>query len=584
MCGIAGISLSKGNQILQKRFRKMRELLKHRGPDGDGIFENKNISLIHTRLSIIDIKNGAQPIKSKNNVLVANGEIYNDLEIRKKYTKFKFSTKSDSESILALYENEGVRGFEKLRGMYSFALYDKNLDQLIISRDEFGIKPIYFSTMIEGFFFSSELNALKMIIPEKKLIDEKKVIEHLKFQYCSGNRTIYKGINRLRPGESLIIKKGKIIRSIFKKLTPKKNIICTEKYVQKKILDTVSSHLRSDVPYCLFFSGGIDSMLLLYSIKALGIKNIKAYTINFVENKKKKSFNLENICKENNIELHSESFSEEDFWNNIFFAAENIDEPLADYAILPTFKLAKRASKEFKIAITGEGGDELFAGYGRYKKTKRLLFSKKINKGLFSSSSFFKDYSNLKLAHHDKQNYFDFDNLSSIQNSQIFDYKNWLPNNLLVKLDRCLMTYGMEGRTPFIDKDLFNSLFHVSDNDKVRNGFGKYYIRNLLSKKISNYNAFAPKQGFTVPIYEWIPKKINLIEKHLLKLKFLSPFFSREQLLFLCKNIKKNKKIVKSIWHIIFFSSWYLIHVEGFKNKGNYFEVMKKVNGRYGKG
>ena len=137
----------------------------------------------------------------------------------------------------------------------------------------------------------------------------------------------------------------------------------------------------------------------------------------------------------------------------------------------------------------------------------------------------------------------------------------------------------MEGRTPFIDKDLFNSLFYMNDNDKVRNGFGKYYIRNLLSNKIINYDAFAPKQGFTVPIYEWIPKKINLIEKYLLKLKFLSPFFSREQLSYLCQNIKKNKKIVKSIWHIIFFSSWYLIHVEGLKNRGNYFEVMKKVNG-----
>jgi asparagine synthase (glutamine-hydrolysing) len=463
--------------------------------------------------------------------------------------------------------------------MYSFALYDKNLDQLIISRDEFGIKPIYFSTMMEGFFFSSELNALKMIIPEKKKIDDKKVIEHLKFQYCSGNRTIFKGINRLRPGESLIIKNGKIIRSIFKKLLPKKNIICTEKFIKTKILDSVSSHLRSDVPYCLFFSGGIDSMLLLYSIKALGIKNTKAYTINFVENKQKQSLNLENICKENNIKLHIENFSEDDFWNSIFFAAENIDEPLADYAILPTFKLAKEASKEFKVAITGEGGDELFGGYGRYKKAKRILFSKTINKGLFSSNKLFINYSNFKPEHYDKQKYFDFDNLTKIQSSQIFDYKNWLPNNLLVKLDRCLMTYGMEGRTPFIDKDLFNSLFYMNDNDKVRNGFGKYYIRNLLSNKIINYDAFAPKQGFTVPIYEWIPKKINLIEKYLLKLKFLSPFFSREQLSYLCQNIKKNKKIVKSIWHIIFFSSWYLIHVEGLKNRGNYFEVMKKVNG-----
>ena len=575
MCGIAGLSLVTKNKSLVKRFLNIKKSLFHRGPDGSGFYKKKNISLIHTRLSIVDLKQGYQPIKNKNLILIANGEIYNDLQIRKKYSNYKFITNSDSESILAVYKTKGIDGFKDLRGMYAFAIYDEEKDEIIISRDEFGIKPLYFALFKHGLIFCSELNSLRNAMPFKSSLNNQKVVEQLQFQYCTGNKTIYKGLNRLRPGETLIIQNGKIKESRFRKLEVKRNVSINESFFKRKIIETVKTHLRSDVPYCLFLSGGIDSMLLLYCIMELKLKNITAFTMN-VSTKQDHSF--KQICLDNNIKLKELSFSENDFWDLIFLAAEKIDEPVADYAILPTLKLSKKASKEFKVVLTGEGGDELFGGYGRYKKVQRFLFKGRDLKETFNSGTFFKKLQKKNNDFKNKTQYFDFKNTTKLQQKQLFDYKNWLPNDLLIKLDRCLMAFSLEGRTPFIDKNMFSNFFFVDDNLKIKSGFGKFYVRQFLKRNLKKYNSFSPKKGFTIPINEWIPKKIDLIKKNLLKLDFLFLFFTEKEIIFLCDEVKNDKKLSKSIWHIIFFSSWYLIHIEGIKERGNYFEVLKKVN------
>jgi asparagine synthase (glutamine-hydrolysing) len=575
MCGIAGLSLVTTNKSLIKRFLNIKKSLFHRGPDGSGFYKKKNTSLIHTRLSIVDLKQGYQPMKNKNLILVANGEIYNDLQIRKKYSNYKFITKSDSESILAVYKTKGIDGFKELRGMYAFAIYDEEKDEIIISRDEFGIKPLYFALFNQGLIFCSELNSLRNAMPFKSSLNNQKVVEQLQYQYCTGNKTIFKGLNRLRPGETLIIQNGKIKESRFRKLDVKRNVSIDESFFKRKIIEAVKTHLRSDVPYCLFLSGGIDSMLLLYCIMELKLKNITAFTMNVCT---KQDHSFKQICLDNNIKLKELSFSENDFWDLIFLAAEKIDEPVADYAILPTLKLSKKASKEFKVVLTGEGGDELFGGYGRYKKVQRFLFKGRDLKETFNSGTFFKK---LQIKNNDFKNktqYFDFKNITKLQQKQLFDYKNWLPNDLLIKLDRCLMAFSLEGRTPFIDKSMFSNFFFVDDNLKIKSGFGKFYVRHFLKRNLKRYNSFSPKKGFTIPINEWIPKKIDLIKKNLLKLDFLFLFFTEKEIIFLCDKVKNDKKLSKSIWHIIFFSSWYLVHIEGIKERGNYFEVLKKVN------
>ena len=229
--------------------------------------------------------------------------------------------------------------------------------------------------------------------------------------------------------------------------------------------------MRSDVPYCLFYSGGIDSTLIMYFMNILNLnKKICAYSVNFEINQTNYNNSIKNIADQFNIEFNSINFTEEDFWNLLPFAAKNIDEPIADYAILPTFKMASEASKNFKVALSGEGGDELFAGYGRYKSLKTPY------KGAFSKLNFLSQKNwdfNLKTSTPFKLE------LSQLQNFQYFDYLNWLPNNLLVKLDRCLMTFGMEGRTPLIDQELFSKFFYIEDRLKQKKGFGKYLIRNF---------------------------------------------------------------------------------------------------------
>ena len=580
MCGIAGFSYIKPDKKISKRFFNSERYLSHRGPENTGFFKNPHLDLIHTRLSIVDIKGGNQPIQNKRYVLVANGEIYNDPEIRKKNRTYKFVTNSDSESILALYERNGIDGLKLLRGMYAFIIYDKKLDEVIIGRDEFGIKPLYFSLMKNGIAFCSETKpivSLKKSIPN---INVWKLFEYMQLQYSSGTETLYEGIQRVAPGQILVIKRGKIIKSFLSSFTQKKKSINDAELIaslDKSLRESVSSHLRSDVPYCIFFSGGIDSMLLLHYVHQLKKENVTAYSISFDEDTSK---SLEKITQTYNVDLVKVKFSEDDFWNWIFLAAEKIDEPVADYAILPTLKLASIASKKYKVALTGEGGDELFGGYGRYKKSQRVLFGKKdyLPKGAFNDVLGSKKFQNWEYELKNLNSFFLKNKVTRLQSFQLFDYYNWLPNNLLVKLDRCLMTFSMEGRTPFIDKKLFNKLFYISDKEKIYNGVSKFYIRKFLNSNIQNYNFFEKKKGFTVPIHEWIPKKINFLRELLLKQDFLKEYFSKDELVKICNATRINKKFVKPLWHIIFFTSWYLVNIKGIKKRGNFFDILADCN------
>ena len=575
MCGIAAFSYCRANQSLSKKFFDIEKFISHRGPENTGSFVNSHLNLLHTRLSIVDIKGGNQPIENSKYVLIVNGEIYNDLEIRKKNKSYKYSTLSDSESILALYDKKGLNAFKDLRGMYAFVLYDKKLDEVIIGRDEFGIKPLYFSKFKEGILFCSEIKPIKNFMNSDCGLNIPKLSEFMQLQYSTGTGTIYKNIHRVEPGQILVIKRGEIKKSILNsfKHETKKKVNITDSFIEKSLSDSISSHLRSDVPYCLFFSGGIDSMLLLYYLHKFKKDNIAAFSV-FFDNDSTDS--IDKITKKYNIDLVKEKFTENDFWEWIFFAAQKIDEPIADYAILPTFKLAAKASKNFKVAITGEGGDELFGGYGRYKKTQRMFFKKSdyLPKGAFDKVLKNKKFINWEYELKNINSFLSDNKFSLLQKFQLFDYYNWLPNNLLVKLDRCLMTYGMEGRTPFIDKKLFNDLFQASDHKKISKGYAKYYIRKFLQSRIPELNFFNKKTGFSVPIYDWIPKKINHLEELLLKQKFLQKYFSKDELKYICQATRLNSKFSKPLWHIIFFTSWYLVNIIGLKKQGDFFDIL----------
>ena len=576
MCGIVGLVTRNKNSENTEALKSASKFIDHRGPDQSALFENKNIVFIHKRLSIVDLKRGNQPIINGNFVLIANGEIYNDLLIRKECKKFNYTTGSDCESILAVYSTYGLEGFKKLRGMFAFAIYDLKNNNLILGRDPFGIKPLYFYSGHENLIFSSEPQVLIKSKLVKKDLNKKKFKELLQIQFSSANDTIFKKISRLRPGEILISKYSKIVESSIystNKLTNGCNI-SDEKKLENVLTDSVTVHQRSDVPYGLFFSGGIDSTLILYLMSISSSKSVDCFTILFPgdeEKKKKVSF----LAKKFNSKVKFVEFDSKDFWSYLPKTIEFLDDPIADYATVPTFRLAEVASKNVKVVLTGEGGDEMFGGYGRYRSELRTVMRKIfLQKGTFDKfgnpNDFFNGWNfDLSFCRESINNL----DLSKIQKSQLFDFNEWLPNNLLIKLDRCLMAHSLEGRTPLIDIEVFKNFFNIDDNEKINKGNGKLILKKFLKKKISTYNPFEKKQGFTVPIGDWIPNKSRELFEVLSRSKILNEFFRSSDIKKLCSNCN-NKKNASMLWRLLFFSIWYLIHIENVKVEGNAFEML----------
>ena len=582
MCGIMGLFSPSINNNKKKNLIKACKLLSHRGPDDEGIYSNKKIILLHKRLSIIDLKTGKQPIENEDFVLIANGEIYNDLDIRRQIPNFSYKTGSDCESILAVYSKYGLIGFNKLRGMYAFAIYDKKRKKIILGRDPFGIKPLYYFHKNKELIFSSEIKALIAAGNLEIKFKKKKIIELLQIQYNSGMNTLFSKIFRIRPGEikvfnseintekSIIFDKSKIFKN-------KKKI---SSHKLGKILEkSVELHQRSDVPFGLFFSGGIDSTIILYLMSKISKKKIISYSILFdtpnqFEEKKK----LEKIAKECNSKINFVNFSEEDFWNILPKVLKYNDDPILDYAIVPTFRLAQAAKKDVKVILSGEGADEIFAGYGRHRKIKRVFFKK--HNYPYGELDKFKTFQKRFSGWNFELNFSRFSNvntnLSLLQKLQLFDCNEWLPNNLLIKLDRCLMAHGLEGRTPFIDIDVFKNFFGISDQFKIKNGLGKYVLRMFLKENLPFYDFSEKKTGFTVPIISWLPKRIEEISEYLPNNKLLKKIFKKEDIQKICLKCRTNRNLISVVWRLLCLSVWYEVHFDKGLAKLDTFNILKR--------
>lgn len=582
MCGIMGLFSPSINNNKKKNLIKACKLLSHRGPDDEGIYSNKKIILLHKRLSIIDLKTGKQPIENEDFVLIANGEIYNDLDIRRQIPNFSYKTGSDCESILAVYSKYGLIGFNKLRGMYAFAIYDKKRKKIILGRDPFGIKPLYYFHKNKELIFSSEIKALIAAGNLEIKFKKKKIIELLQIQYNSGMNTLFSKIFRIRPGEikvfnseintekSIIFDKSKIFKN-------KKKI---SSHKLGKILEkSVELHQRSDVPFGLFFSGGIDSTIILYLMSKISKKKIISYSILFdtpnqFEEKKK----LEKIAKECNSKINFVNFSEEDFWNILPKVLKYNDDPILDYAIVPTFRLAQAAKKDVKVILSGEGADEIFAGYGRHRKIKRVFFKK--HNYPYGELDKFKTFQKRFSGWNFELNFSRFSNvntnLSLLQKLQLFDCNEWLPNNLLIKLDRCLMAHGLEGRTPFIDIDVFKNFFGISDQFKIKNDLGKYVLRMFLKENLPFYDFSEKKTGFTVPIISWLPKKIEEISEYLPNNKLLKKIFKKEDIQKICLKCRTNRNLISVVWRLLCLSVWYEVHFDKGLAKLDTFNILKR--------
>ncbi|MEK9672762.1 MAG: asparagine synthase (glutamine-hydrolyzing) [Rhodospirillaceae bacterium] len=588
MCGIAGIMTRDGSPPEGAVLDRFAQALVHRGPDGTGRHASGAVGMVQTRLAIIDLQTGDQPFIAEGPgggkaALVANGEIYNYVEIRLDMGRAPYQTKSDCEAPLQLYLREGLAFTERLRGMYAIAIHDMKQNRLVLARDPIGIKPLYYIQTGKYFAFASEPQALIRAGLIEPRVDARARDEVFQVQFSSGRRTPFTGIERVLPGETLVIEGGRVIghnRRHVLDLGPPYRLGKTEALEQFDgvLDDVVGVHQRSDVPYGMFFSGGIDSTALLAMMARLNEQPVKAFTAGFsgtgVHDERALARDLAGWVGAEHIDVE---FGADDFWRLLPEIAAVMDDPAADYAVLPTYKLAATARDHgLKVILSGEGGDEVFAGYGRYRRAVRpRLFGGRAmrEQGMMQGLGLLRDTSaqwreGIEAARAATAN----PKWSALQWVQAEDMTDWLPNDLLAKLDRCLMAHGVEGRVPFLDDRLAAFGFGLADNLKIKRGRGKWLVRAWLDKVLPQCRPFARKRGFTVPVGEWIAADGRRLGPLVAAQAGVAEACHPDRVTALFRD--PGKRAGQAAWTLLFYACWHQQHIVGAKAEGSVMDVL----------
>lgn len=587
MCGIAGLMSGNGAVPDDAALNAMKAALVHRGPDGAGTYVSGDTGLVHTRLAVIDLDGGDQPLfldaKGGRLALVGNGEIYNYLELRADLGERHFATRSDCEPPLHLYARHGTGFADHLRGMYALALHDPVAGRLILSRDPFGIKPLYYAETEKGFAFSSEIRPFVVAGLVRPLVNEYAAGEVLQLQFTTGYETPYQGVFRVQPGETLVVEGGRVVERRFRAALPEQaprmeNTTEALSSLDTVLNDSVGVHQRSDVPYGMFLSGGVDSSVLLAMMHRLNAQPVQAFTVGFPGARvADERDHARIVAKAAGADHHEVEFTEHDFWTLTPKVAQALDDPVADYAILPTYKLAGAVRDAgLKVVLSGEGGDELFGGYGRYRRAMRPWFfggRAMRSKGIFEGMGVLRDgtsrwrdgirASEARMARRA---------LSRLQRLQAVDIDTWLPNDLLTKVDRCLMAHGVEGRVPFLDPAVADVAFRLPDRLKLRKGLGKWLLRRWLETGLPAAEPFARKKGFTVPVGEWISARAKSLGPLVAAQPGVAALAHPEAAARLF--IETEPDNGKAAWTLLAYALWHHIHVLGAPVAGDISETL----------
>lgn len=586
MCGIAGLMTTTGREPAREPLDAMLAALGHRGPDGEGKHLAGPVAMGQTRLAIIDLKTGDQPLyEPAGAALVGNGEIYNYIELRQELVRVRFATGSDCEPPLHLYRRMGLDFVDRLRGMYALAIHDPAEGRLVLTRDPFGIKPLYYVETPEMFAFASEPRALIRAGLAGLDIDADAQRQLLQLQYSCGAQTPYRAIKRVLPGETLVVRNGRIVERRRRLALPKTRPVALDEpaaltRLDAVLEDSVTLHQRADVPYGLFLSGGIDSTALLAMMARLNERPVTAFTAGFSDapGAVDERAQARRMAAKFGAAHHEVVFGEADFWRHLPEIVSAVDDPTADYAILPTWKLAQLAAGEhgLKVVLCGEGGDELFAGYGRYRALARpWLFGGRTgwSKGVFHGLDVLRDRGDawrdpigageaLGRAH----------GLNRLQVAQSVDVDNWLPNDLLIKLDRCLMAHGLEGRTPFLDSAVADFAFTLPDRLKIRERRGKWLLRRWLAGVAPESRPFDRKRGFTVPVGAWIAARGKTLGALVAGQPAIARVAHADRVPGLFASTEKRARF--AAWSLLFLALWHRVHIDGADPAGDVESVL----------
>ncbi|MEQ9311043.1 MAG: asparagine synthase (glutamine-hydrolyzing) [Cytophagales bacterium] len=573
MCGITGIlHHDKDRPIENEILKKMTDSIKHRGPDDEGYFINRNLGLGHRRLSIIDLNDGNQPMHAKesNLVIVYNGEIYNYIELREELKKlgYRFSTNSDTEVILKSYEEWGYDCQNKFNGMWAFAIWDKSKEELFLSRDRIGEKPLFYASDGNTFLFGSEIKCISSY-GFKAEINEEMLEIYLTLSYVPAPNTFYKNIKKLPPGHFMVVKNGSVkIQQYWelpqinesKMLTDKEEIYENFEYLFK---DSIRLRMRSDVQYGAFLSGGLDSSSIVAIMSEISSYPVNTYTIGYDDKAFDESDLAELVAKSFNTNHHLGFVKEEDFETYLEHISHHFDEPFGDSSAIPTNQVCNYASKDVKMVLTGDGGDELLSGYTGYQGEKFAnhykLLPTFLRNGLPNFIGQFSNYFSGKQRYkinriqnvledsnkpfverlHNKVSRVNPNDLEELLRSNnknniypvreylenffkdcpyndefyklmYFHLKISLPDDMLTKVDRMSMSNSIETRAPFLDYRLIEFMTKVDKKIKMQGYQRKSILKKTVAQKLPKKLLFAKKMGFGVPVREWFKNKKNV--------------------------------------------------------------------------
>ena len=570
MCGIAGF-YSFNKLFSEKDLKKMTDSLAHRGPDADGLYMDpqSGAGLGHRRLSILDLSTAAnQPMQSHcgRYYISFNGEVYNFKEIAQTLN-INCQTTSETEVILEAFVKRGVDFVLLLNGMFAIAIYDTLDKALYLFRDRIGVKPVIYYWANQNFAFSSEIKALLTLeeIAKNNPTDKESIYTFLYAGFIPEPHTIYKNISRLPAGSYAIIRDGKMeIKRYWKaedKVTAKKITDFKEaKETLKWLLEnSVRYRMISDVPFGVFLSGGIDSSTVAAIAQNISAESIKTFSIGVKDIQMDESVFARNISEYLKTEHYEFIVSEQDSLELVDKILTSYDEPYADSSAIPTMLVSKLARQHVTMALTGDGGDELFMGYGAYAWADRLtnplvkmfrspirsllsrlnntskrasgIFdygdTRSIKSHIFSQEQYFFSEKELHGLLHDEfiqplifdERLYNLNRrLSAKEEQALFDIKNYLKDDLLVKVDIASMQFSLEARTPFLDYNLVEFAINLDEKFKIHNGISKYILKEVLYDYVPKSYYDRPKKGFSIPLAKWLRTDLKyLIDDYLSK-------------------------------------------------------------------
>ena len=622
MCGIAGIvSKDRGARIDGATIRAMCDAIVHRGPDDEGIYAQGPVGLGMRRLSIIDLAGGHQPIfnEDRSIAIVFNGEIYNFPELRPELERrgHRFTTNSDTEVIVHLYEDMGPACVTKLRGMFTFALYDRTRDKLLIGRDRLGKKPMHYALAGDRLLFGSEIKSILAVAPELARIDHQALLQYMYFGYILDPLTAFLPIRKLPPGHLLEFERGELRIQQYWDLpqyatySPSSEEECLVE-MERRLAEAVRIRLISDVPLGALLSGGTDSSIVVALMARASSDPVKTFSIGF----KQADFNeapYARLVAERFHTDHHELILEPDIVGTVEKLTRSLEEPFGDSSMLPTYFISCLARQHVTVALSGDGGDEVFAGYDRYRTAlhdralpwvpewTRSLYRNHIHQRLpysvpgrslaysislpwdkryaedVSLQPIFRELrllsedvlaraeqdDPLNALHHYLERAPAKDPLSRLL---YLDSKTYLPGDILTKVDRMSMLTSLEVRVPILDHVFLEWATSLTPEWKMRGGKQKYMLKKLAQRVgVPREVLDRPKQGFALPLVHWIRHDLKdmilsvLLEPRTLQRGYFKPEAVRQ---LLDEHFRQRRNHSGRIWRLLAFELWHRNYLE----------------------